>query len=132
MKKKKYLKFIPPLIVVIIAIVILLQKKDYNTIPDDYICVFHGGSGEMTHETYIYKDDDGKDNYGFDYINTTSNTLSWGSSEWVTKVTKKGKAGWSDEVFKVARENGAYDYVEMKGRQEKFTIEEFQTMFIMN
>lgn len=47
-----------------------------NKILNGYISVFHGGSGEQTYEIYIYKVDNGHDNYGFDYINVTSTKKS--------------------------------------------------------
>ena len=101
-----------------------------NTIPDDYICVFHGGSGEITYSTYIYSADDTFDNYGFKYINTTNTTESWGSSNWNTKITGSGVVDWTDDVFKVAKENNAYSYVEEDGKI--YSIEDFATRFLMD
>ena len=80
----------------------------------------------------IYKIDNGHANYGFEYINTTNTTKSWGSTEWEAKVTDKGKISWTDGAFKVAKENNAYSYVEVPGDKNVYTIEEFQKMFIMN
>jgi hypothetical protein len=59
-----------------------------NEVPNDYIAVFHGGVGELTYSTYIYKIDNNQANYGFKYINTTNTTKHWGSSEWNVKVTQ--------------------------------------------
>ena len=106
--------------------------KSLQTIPDGYIAVFHGGVGEMTHETYIYKNDNGQANYGFTYINTTSTTKSWGSSEWETTITKYGSFSWTDEAFIVAEENGADSYVTIPDSDKIYSIEEFQKMFLMN
>ena len=137
---KKNLKFI--IICIFILIVglsifglILFNKKNYfipDGIPDDYIAVFHGGSGEVTYETYIYKEDTGHANYGFEYINVTSHTKSWGSSEWTHEITKKGKAYWTDDVFPVAEKNGAYEYVTIPNDNKTYTIDEFAGMFLMN
>ena len=101
-------------------------------VPDGYLAVFHGGVGEITHETYIYKDNNGQGNYGFTYINTTSTTKSWGSSEWKTTITKRGSFDWTDGAFVVAQENGAYSYVTIPNSDKTYSIEEFQNMFLMN
>lgn len=101
-------------------------------IPDNYIVVFHGGAGEKTYETYIYKDDNGQDNYGFTYINTTSTTKSYGSPEWETTITKRGPFNWTDEAFVIAKENGAYSYVTVPNSDKTYSVEEFQKSFIMD
>ena len=103
-----------------------------DKIPEDYIAVFHGGAGEVTYSTYIYKIDNDQANYGFKYINTTNTTKYWGSSDWNIKITKKGNIDWTDGVFTVAKENNAYSYVTVPGSNETYTIEEFQSMFIIN
>ena len=103
-----------------------------NNIPDNYICVFHGGVGEVTYSTYIYKIDNGQANRGFSYINTTNTTKSYGSSEWNIKVTSRGKVEWTDNVFGVAKKNNAYSYVTVPNSDKTYTIEEYMSMFIMN
>ena len=136
MKNKKRLivfSIIAISILTIISIVIYLNyQKNRNFIPDNYIAVFRGGSGELIYETYIYKIDNGHNNYGFKYINTKSMTTSWGSSNWETVVVKKGKVDWTDEVFGVAKEHGAYSYVRLPNDSKTYSIEEFMGMFIMN
>ena len=84
------------------------KEPSNDKIPENYIAVFNGGSGEMTYSTYIYKIDNKQANYGFKYINTTNTTKSWGSSEWEIKITDKGKFDWTDGAFIVAKENNAY------------------------
>lgn len=139
MKKKLLLCLL--VIIVIICIVVgcffILNKKDNTSssddkIPDGYIAVFHGGVGEQTYETYIYKIDNGHANSGFKYINVTSTTKEYGSSEWKREITGKGKVQWTDDVFPVAEKNGAYSYVTVPDSDKTYTIEEFQRMFIMN
>jgi hypothetical protein len=103
-----------------------------NEIPNDYVAVFHGGSGEVTYETYIYKIDNGHDNYGFQYINVVSHNQSYGSSKWNHKVTGKGVFDWTDGAFTVAKKNNAYSYVTEPNNDNIYTIEEFQSRFIMN
>ncbi len=103
-----------------------------DEIPDNYIAVFHGGAGEIVYETYIYKVDNKQSNYGFNYINVTKTTKSYGSDEWNAKVTKRGTVSWTDEVFSVAEKNYAYSYVTLPNDSKTYTIEEFMTMFLMN
>jgi len=123
-------------IVLVLAIIILILSiwtlNKSNNIPNDYIAVFHGGAGEVTYSTYIYKIDNGKANYGFKYINTTNATKSWGSTEWEVRITKKGQFDWTDGAFIVAKENNAYDYVKIPNSEKIYSIEEFQKIFIMN
>lgn len=122
------------LIAILFIIIYLYGKglKKSDIIPDGYISVFNGGSGEITYSTYIYKIDNGKANYGFKYINTTNTTTSWGSSEWNIKITGRGILDWTDDVFYVANENNAYSYVLLPNDKKAYTIEEYQKMFLMN
>lgn len=115
---------------ILILVVLILSLNKRNEIPQDYLFVFNGGSGEVTYSTYIYKIDNGHSNYGFKYINTTNTTKSYGSSEIVQKITKIGNLMWTDEVFTVAKENNAYSYVLVRGK--KYTPEEFAPMFLMD
>jgi len=115
-----------------IGIHTLLSIKENNEIPNDYIAVFHGGVGEITYETYIYKIDNDTPNMGFKYVNVTSTTTSYGSSKWNHRVTKRGSVGFTDEVFIVAEKNHAYSFVTVPKSNETYTIEEFRAKFIMN
>ena len=115
----------------------ILKTKDFDgeinkKIPDGYIAVFHGGSSEITYETYIYKIDNGQASFGFEYVNVTNTTESWGSSKWNAKITKRGSVSWTDDVFEVAKENNAYSFVTLPNSDEIYTIEEFMSMFLMN
>lgn len=110
----------------------LVGEEENVEIPDNYIAIFHGGSGETIYETYIYKIDNGQANYGFDYINVTKTTTTYGSSKWDTKITKRGSVSWTDNVFSVAGENNAYSYVTLPNIDKKYTIEEYQYMFSMD
>jgi hypothetical protein len=118
------------ILIIICASKFVSRESTSNIIPSGYICVFNGGSGEVTYSTYIYKNKKYSDNYGFDYINTTNTTKSWGSSEWNQKITSRGTAGWTDEVFEVARKNNAYSYVIENGK--KYSIEEYMNRFLMD
>ena len=136
MKNKKLFCIFAILIIIVLAVgSIIYINKDKITndrIPDGYIAIFHGGAGEITYETYIYKKDNGHANSGFDYINVTNTTVSWGSSEWNSKITKRGSVQWTDDVFEVAKENGAYSYVTLPNSNETYTIEQYMSMFLMN
>ena len=136
MKNKKLFCIFAILIIIVLVIgsIIYINKNKTNNdrIPDGYIAIFHGGAGEITYETYIYKKDNGQANSGFDYINVTNTTVSWGSSEWDSKITKRGSVQWTDDVFEVAKENGAYSYVTLPNSNETYTIEQYMSMFLMN
>lgn len=134
MKNKKVFLFVMILIIVIfiVSYIIVIINRNNGKIPDDYIAVFHGGSGEITYETYIYKIDNGHANFGFDYLNVTNTTTVWGSDEWNTKITKRGSVQWTDDVFRIAKENNAYSYVTLPNSDKTYTIEEFMKMFLMN
>lgn len=109
-----------------------LNVEKSDEIPDGYLFVFHGGSGEVTKSTYIYKIDNEHMNMGFKYINTENHTKFWGSDERIIKIIDKGEFLFTDGAFSVAYENGAYDYIKLRNSDKIYTIEEFQGMFIMN
>ena len=136
MKNKKLFCIFAILIIIVLAVgsIIYINKNKTTNgrIPDGYIAIFHGGAGEITYETYIYKKDNGHANSGFDYINVTNTTVSWGSSEWNSKITKRGSVQWTDDVFEVAEENGAYSYVTLPNSDKTYTIEQYMSMFLMN
>lgn len=136
MNKKKIFCIFAVLIIIVLIIgsVIYINnnKTKNNQIPSGYIAIFHGGTGEITYETYIYKKDNGQSNYGFDYINVTKTTASFGSSESNSKITKRGSVQWTEDVLEVAKENGAYSYVTLPNSDEQYTIEQYMKMFLMN
>ena len=136
MKNKKLFCIFAILIIIVLAVgsIIYINKNKTTNgrIPDGYIAIFHGGAGEITYETYIYKKDNGHANSGFDYINVTNTTVSWGSSECNSKITKRGSVQWTDNVFEVAKENGAYSYVTLPNSDKTYTIEQYMGMFLMN
>ena len=84
---------------------VLLFNTKYDYVKDGYIAVFHGGSGEITYSTYIYKIDNGQSNMGFEYINTVSKTASWGSTEWIQEVVDSGEFSFTDGAFIVAQKH---------------------------
>lgn len=133
--KKKYIiiLIIVAVVLLIIGTIFLLSGKNLdNNIPNNYIAVFHGGSGEETYETYIYRKKTNTTNYGFKYINVVSRTESYGSTEWEHKVTGKGDFDWTDDAFTIAKKNNAYSYVTIPGDDKHYTIEEYQKRFTKN
>lgn len=87
---------------------------------------------EKKHILPIYKENNGHANSDFKYINTENTTEFYGSSNWIIKITDKGTVTWTDDVFKVAYENNTYSYVQLPSDTKTYTIEEFQSMFLMN
>ena len=96
------------------------------------LAVFHGGAGEITYNTYIYKINSGHANMGFKYRNETCTTKSWGSSEWSCRDVKTGQFTWTDDAFEIAKSHGAYSYVTIPGDKKTYTINEFAEKFIMD
>ncbi len=102
----------------------LKNSKDIK-IENNYIFKFAGNKTEDTHYTYIYKIDNGKQNYGFKYINTKiENNLE--------EIILIGELGWTDEVFDLALNNNAYDYVLIPNDDTMYSIEEFKNIFLKN
>ena len=69
-----FLVLITVIVLGVLGIWLYLKCQNNSDIPNDYIAIFHGGVGEQTYETYIYKIDNGHANMGFKYINVTSTT----------------------------------------------------------
>ena len=70
MKNNKKIIIIIGIIVLLIIGVIIAVNMKREEPSDDYIAVFHGGVGEVTHQTYIYKNGD-----GFKYVNKRCTTI---------------------------------------------------------
>lgn len=58
--------------------------------------------------------------------------MTWGNIKWKSEVSGRGEVTWTDEVFIVARKNGAYEYVLLPDGNKKYTIDEYMEMFLMN
>lgn len=124
-------------VIIVIGILVVINKNGRNDvnkdkIPDGYIAVFHGGVGERTHQTYIYKINNGQANYGFNYINVTSTTIFYGSPQWNNQITERGLVEWTDNVFEIAKKNGADSFVTLPNSDKIYTIEEYRQIFLMN
>ncbi|MEE3343418.1 MAG: hypothetical protein VZS44_04955 [Bacilli bacterium] len=131
MKNKKIIiLIIIAIALLIIGAIFLFNRKNLdNNIPDNYIAIFHGGSGEVTYETYIYRSGNNTKNIGFNYINVVSTTKTYGSDEWEHKVTGRGGAINQEDIFTVAKKNNAYSYVTIPNDDKNYTIEEYQKRF---
>lgn len=132
--KKQKLLFIIVTIVTLLCIntIVKLIIPKNDEIKDGYIAVFNGGSGEMTFSTYIYKINNNKSNYGYEYINTVNTTTYWGSSDWNIKIKKSGKFNSPNNAFTIAKAHGAYDYVEVTNHERIYSIEEFEEIFLID
>ena len=113
---------------------ISLRKANSNsdTLPSGYISIFHGDGENEQHETYIYKENNDHDNYGFYYINVTKTLKNKDKNEWIVKITDKGSVMWTDDVFPVAKKNNAYSYVTVGDTDNRLSIEDYMNIFLMN
>ena len=124
MKDKKYLIIVGIFVVVIIfSLLTILKGGSGKSLSEDAIAIFHDSND--INRTYIYKEDNGQANMGFRYINAIGHGKSY-------KIFSTGVFDFTDGAFKIAKEHGAYNYVTVPGNQRKYSIEEFQSMFIMN
>ncbi len=132
MKSKKVFWLVISIIIAICIIFIFIFMKyvvNDNEIPDGYIAVFHGGAGEITYQTYVYKINNEQGNYKFSYINTTSRTTHWGSNELIIEITKRGSVNTIHNIIDIAKENYAYSFVTLPDSDKVYTIEEYQQMY---
>ena len=133
---KRFLLFAIPIVIIgVISVFIyvgMMKNRNYD-VPEGYIAEFHGGYGEITYTTYIYKMDNGKDNYGFQYISVEYTTISNGNPQRTGMLMEKGEVGFTDEVFEVAKKNKSYSYVKLPDDNSKiYSIEDYQKMFLMD
>lgn len=118
------------ILLIIFLLVMIIKEKDNEIIPDNYMAIFYGEDGEYIYETYIYKIDNDHANRGFEYINVTKTIDTKENSKY--KINEKGKVEWTDDVFVIAKKHNSYSYVMLSNDNRKYTIEEFQVMFMMN
>ncbi|MBR6364609.1 MAG: serpin family protein [Lachnospiraceae bacterium] len=89
-------------------------------ISEDYIAVLHGGAGERTYETYVYKAGD-----GYMFYNVTSTTVSWGATEWTHKVNDYGFTDSKEEILRRAKAHGADQCMTYDDDNKAYPIEDF-------
>ena len=94
-----------------------LEKKKNE---DRYIAILRDGTGEITWETYVYKD-----KTGYVYVNTTSTTESWGSTKWKTVIDSTGRAASREEIVEIAKEHGSGKFCTFPGDNDPHPIEDF-------
>lgn len=124
MKNKKYLIIVGIFVVVIIFSLSTILKGGFSkSLSEDAVAIFHDSND--INRTYIYKEDNGQANMGFRYINAIGHGKSY-------KIFSTGVFDFTDGAFEIAKEHGAYNYVTVPGNERKYSIEEFQSMFIMN
>lgn len=124
MKNKKYLIIVGLFVVVIIFSLPTILKGGFSkSLSEDAVAIFHDSND--INRTYIYKEDNGQANMGFRYINAIGHGKSY-------KIFSTGVFDFTDGAFEIAKEHGAYNYVTVPGNERKYSIEEFQSMFIMN
>ena len=118
-----------------ISMIILVNKNNNidNTIPNDYIAVFKGETGEIVHTTYLYEKKVVKKNkktkYKYNYINTVSTLSGYDSVNWEEKVIKKDKLKKKKDIFKKAKKNSATSYVKYLKDGQVYTFEEFKNIW---
>ena len=121
--KKKHFLMIGVLVILAIISLPTALKSNGKHFSEGAIAIFH--DSKDTYRTYIYKEDTGQANMGFSYINAIDDGKSY-------KIFSSGSFDFTDGAFKAAKEFGAYDYVTIPDSDKKYSIEEFQSMFIMN
>ena len=82
--------------------------------------MMHGGVGERTYETYVYKTEN-----GYRYFNVTSTTVSWGATEWSHKVNDYGYTDSKEEIVRRAKAHGADQCVTYGNDTTPYPIEDF-------
>ena len=122
MKNKKYF-IIGGVVLILIILLFILFGGSKGSLSDGAVAIFHDSND--INRTYIYKIDNGQANMGFEYTNAVGHGKSY-------KVLSSGEFDFTDGAFKVAKEHGAYSYVTVPGNDRKYSIEEFQSMFLMN
>lgn len=100
------------LIVEIILVAFSYCQDDNNKIPNNYIAVFKGESGDVVHSTYIYRklSSEGKQ-VTYRYINTITTFTGYDKSDITETVVKKGNLTRFQKIFDAAMKNDAYSYV---------------------
>ena len=98
-------------------------QSDISEVEDGWIAKFNGGSGEITFQTYVYKEEN-----GYRYINTTSTTVSYGSPQWTERVTDSGTVSTKEEIVQIAKDSGSEQYVKFPDDTEAYKISDFLSM----
>lgn len=129
--KNKIIALILIIIVIVLAILfcVTLNKNESDKIPNDFIATFYGDDNKKVYATYVYKIDNKQDNYGFKCINVVITTKLFKT---ITKILETKEVSFTDDVFITAKENNAYSYVKIPNDNKKYSIEEYQSMFLMN
>ena len=117
------------IIVLIVIINILLAQTNTTDIPTNYIVVFRGESGEITHTTYLYEKKKKGKKKTYKYINTISTSRGYDSVNWQEEVLKKGKLKKKKDIYKQAEKNNADVYVKYVKDNRTYTYKEFKKIW---
>lgn len=128
MKKSFWITLIICFILTQVAVISYITVKDSTEIVDNnYIAVFRGETGETVYSTYLYVSKKGKKKT-YSYINTTSTSYGYDSTNWDEEITKKGTLKKRKQIYKIAEKNNAYSYVRYEDGNI-YSIEEFKEKF---
>ena len=131
MKKKNLIILI--ILFILLSLIVCIyaytsnSKKD-NTIPNNYILIFKGETGEIVYTTYIYEVTK-KKKTTYKYINTTSTTSTYDSIATNEIINKKGSIKKKKKIFEIAKKHNAYSYVKYIKDNTIYNIEEFKSIY---
>ena len=135
---KKSIIIMTILVIILSTVIMIVLANKYNsienTIPDGYIAVFRGETGEIVHTTYLYKKQEIKkkkktNKYTYTYINTVSTLSGYDSVNWEERVIKKDKLKKKTDIFKKAKKNSANSYVKYIENDQVYTFEDFKNIW---
>ena len=108
----------------IVQRLVFKTEDESDKIPEGYIAILHGGSGEITYATYVYQTED-----GFEYINTTRTTLRWGSTKGKIKIDSQGYKVDIDQLLKIAEDHGSANFVTFPGENKARPTDDFKAAY---
>lgn len=108
----------------IVQRLVFKTEDESDKIPDGYIAILRGGTGEITYNTYVYQTED-----GFEYINTTRTTLSWGSTKGKVKIDSQGSSVDMDRLLKIAEDHGSAQFVTFPDENKARPIDDFKAEY---
>lgn len=94
-------------------------SKDYEP-EEGFVAVLHGGSGEQTYRTYVYKTDS-----GYCYVSVTATTVHWGATTSNLVPDDSGTVATKEEVLEIAKNHNSGSFVLFPGDNNVHTVEEF-------
>lgn len=92
------------IILILLGVIMFINR---NKIDTNYYAKIENGGGELVNTTYFYWDGMSKAKY----IQTTTMTESWGSTEWKEEITERGYLGFPQNIIEKSKENNSYGIV---------------------